>query len=105
MDEYIIKVTPEQLEMVSTEVLEKVRGTEMAFENMSSIIENSCLHWESDANTKMREIYEIRKDDYARIFREIRQHILNLQTIAGVYKEVEKVNADFSADLPADLII
>ena len=53
----------------------------------------------------MQKKYNNRKDDYERIFQEIKDHVVKLQTIAGVYRETEKANAEIMDRLPGDVII
>lgn len=53
----------------------------------------------------MQTKYDVRKDDYERIFQEIKDHVIKLQTIAGVYRETEKANQEIMDILPGDVII
>ena len=105
MDEFIIKVTPERLESISQDVTGKVERVQRAFEEVEDIISGTSQYWQRKGNRCMQEFYNIRKDDYQRIFGEIREHVFKLQTIAGVYREVEKTNEEFMDMLPGDVII
>lgn len=105
MDEFIIKVTPEKLETISQDVVGKVENVQKAFENVSSLIASTEQYWRRNGNCRMREAYNNRKDDYERVFGEIKNHVVKLQTIAGVYRETEKANLDIMDILPGDVII
>ncbi|MBO5159771.1 MAG: hypothetical protein J6B94_09340 [Lachnospiraceae bacterium] len=105
MDEYVIKVTPQRLETISQEVVGKVENVKKAFENVTALISSTEQYWQRKGNRYMREAYSIRKDDYERIFAEIKGHVIKLQTIAGVYRETENANLDIMDILPGDVII
>lgn len=105
MSEYVLKVTPEELRIISGEVTEKVQRVQSAFESLGIVVEDSQQHWHGDGNDKMRSAYSVRKEEYENIFREIREHIRKLQEIAGVYQEAENANEDLAMDLPGDVII
>lgn len=105
MDEFVIKVTPEKLETISQDVVGKVEKVQKAFETVNGLISSTGQYWYGKGNNQMQNKYDTRKDDYERIFREIRDHVIKLQTIAGVYRETEKANQDIMDILPGDVII
>ena len=105
MDEFIIKVTPERLESVSYEVVGNVEKVQKAFENVNNLLATTSHYWQGDGQEKMKETYDLKKDDYERVFREIKEHVVKLQTIAGVYRETEKSNRDIMNMLPGDVIV
>lgn len=105
MDGYVIKVSTEQLQRVSADVLEKIGKVSDEFNQLSAVLSNSKQHWTGNGNVSMRNAYNIRKDDYERIFNEMKEYVKKLQTIAGVYQETEIANVDMMGDLPGDVII
>ena len=105
MDEFVIKVTPEKLESISQDVVGKVGKVQKAFENVNNLIASTGQYWDGKAQYQMQKKYNNRKDAYERIFQEIKDHVVKLQTIAGVYRETEKANAEIMDRLPGDVII
>ena len=53
----------------------------------------------------MKDNYDIRKDDYERIFKEFDNHLKKLQQIAGIYEETEKSVEEVANILPSDVIV
>lgn len=102
--DYRIKVTPEELKMISTDVLTKVANARNRFEQISNVVDRTFSYWEGEGHDKAAEYYRMRKDDYERIFRAVSEHVNNLQTIAGIYDAAEKANEQAINSLPADVI-
>lgn len=99
MGEMQIKVTPENLKTISADVEQKIKSVENAFEQLEEIVQRTSVYWEGEGQRRFLQSYEIRGDDYKRIFLSFREHMINLQRIAGVYEEAENDNQDFSQEL------
>lgn len=99
VEEMHIKVTPENLRAISGDVEQKIKKVENAFGQLEEVVQRTAAYWEGEGQRKFVQSYEIRSDDYERIFLSFREHIVNLQQIAGIYQEAEKDNTDFSKEL------
>ena len=105
MDSIHIKVTTEKLEAVSAEVSQKINKVQKAFEEVDTVIRKTSSYWEGDGNARCREYFQIRQDDYNRIFRDFKTHIENLQQIAAGYKEAETSAVMYAQILTEDVIV
>ncbi len=99
MEEMRIKVTPENLKTISGDVEQKIKNVENSFDQLEEIIQKTSVYWEGEGQRSFLQAYKIRSDDYKRIFLSFREHMINLQRIAGVYEEAENENLDFSQEL------
>lgn len=104
MDGINIRVTPGELKTISSDTLSKIKKAKSTFEQISGVVSKMRGYWEGDGQVKAEEYYNIRKDDYERIFDALSAHVTNLQTIAGVYEMTESSNVGQSESLPIDVI-
>ena len=104
MEGCIIKVTPEILNAVSSDVFHKIDRAQNAFQQIDSLIGEMSSHWNGDGYDRMRLAYNSQKDDYEQIFRALSDHTENLQLIASGYNVTEKKAVDISNILPSDII-
>ena len=84
-----IKVTPETLVTVSTDVTQKISKVQSAFAELEGIIQNTSSYWEGDGHDKCVGAYQLRKENYQNILNEIIMVIkLNMMThtISVVWK-------------------
>lgn len=105
MSDFRIKVTTETLVSVSQDVIQKVNKVQKAFDEIDSIVRGTASYWDGDGHAECNKYFEVRKDDYDRILRELKTHVENLQLIAGGYKEVEEKTTSYSGMLPEDIIV
>ena len=105
MQEIRIKVSTDQLKTVFANVTTRIANVQKAFDEVDQKVTHSTTYWESQGHDSMQQNFEIRKDDYQKLFKEFEQHIRNLQEIAGVYEKSEKNIAETANSLPNDLIV
>ncbi|MBQ0027957.1 MAG: hypothetical protein KBS96_05075 [Lachnospiraceae bacterium] len=99
-----LKVKSEVLKDVSFEVETKVAKVRNAYERLDGIIRSTGSYWEGDGRVSMYNAYDIRQDDYERMFISIMNHVKNLQEIAGVYELTESTIVSAESMLPGDVI-
>lgn len=105
MEEIKIKVSTDRLKNVFTNVTTRIDNVQKAFDEVDQKITQSITYWESQGHDSMKQNFDIRKDDYQKLFKEFEQHIKNLQEIAGVYEASEKNITEAANSLPNDLIV
>lgn len=99
-----IKVLPETLITISSDVTQKIGRVQNAFAEVDRVVQNTSSYWEGDGHNECVEAYQIRKENYESIFRSFKEHIVSLQEIAGVYQQAEAFAEDLSMDLEGDVI-
>lgn len=104
MSDIQIKVLPETLISISTDVTQKIGKLQTAFMDLEHIIQSTSSYWEGDGHSECVEAYQIRKENYETIFRNFKTHIDSLHEIAGVYQQVEVAAEDLSMELEGDVI-
>ena len=104
MDDIIIKVDTDVLRKVSGNAKEKIQNAKRAFEDMETLIRRTADYWEGQGHDSMQNAYQMRSDDYQRIFMGLEDHVNNLLQIAGVYETGENKITQAAGALPADVI-
>lgn len=105
MENVTIKVEPQVLKNISADVIAKIEKTEYAFREIEDIVERSSSYWNGNGYTGMRKVYVNKKDDYKEICKMLREHIQNLQQIAGIYDATENIANQIAASLESDVLI
>lgn len=105
MDNITIKVDTTLLKSVIDEVTQKISNVRNAFNDVSSIVSSTSAYWESAGHDTMKNQFDIRIDDYERIFGEMMNHFINLQQIVGVYEQAETDNKEYASLLSDNVII
>lgn len=103
MDDIQVKVTPETLLSISADVTQKIAKVQNAFGELDSIIRGSGSYWEGRGQSAFAHAYELR-ENYEKILKSFQEHIVNLQQIAGVYRETEAFAEDLSLQLESNVI-
>lgn len=104
MERITIKVEPKVLKCISSDVLAKINKAESTFREIDNVVNRSYSYWEGSGHDGMNRLHISRRDDYQKILRELKVHIQNLQQIAGVYEQTEKISTQVSMSLDANVI-
>jgi len=99
-----IKVKTEILRNISNEVITKTVRTRDAVNQINSIICSTNLYWEGEGQRQAKMVYEQKGQMIDKVFQDIYSAITDLQKIAGVYEENEKLVKDYSGALLGDVI-
>lgn len=105
MSDIHIKVTPETLTSISSDVTQKVNRAQNAFMELEEVIQSTSHYWEGKGHDAFVAAYQLRKESYMNIFKSFQEHIVNLQQIAGVYQQSENFAESMIQELEADVII
>ena len=100
-----IRVTPEEVETISQEALNSIDMLKKQFDYIGEIVERSSLYWEAEGQVAYINSYRLKCGSVEDSIKRFRMHIQKLQTIAGVYKAVEKEAAEIANSLESDVII
>ena len=100
-----IRVTPEEVEVISQEALNSIDTLQKQFDNISEIVKRSSSYWEAEGQLAYTNSYRSGCDSVENSINKFRTHIQELQTIAGVYKAVEKEATELANSLDSDVII
>lgn len=96
-----ILVTPEALETQAGIVRTEVKNLQDAFNQMRNRIAETKNYWTGEAADEHRENYEKNKASIEEILERYKEHVRDLETMAGVYREAETAAKNMADELPA----
>lgn len=99
-----IKVSSQVLKNVSDDARSKLIKTKNAYEELDGVLKKTASYWEGAGQENMLRAYNIREDDYDRLFASINGHISKLEEIAGIYEAAEETTISVADILPGDII-
>ena len=105
MDGITIKVDTSVLEARADVAEKQIQNVRNHFESIAQIVNRSTSYWEGDANDAHRREYGEYQDDIEECLARFQENVDDLRKIAGIYKENEQVNTEFSHELPDNLIV
>lgn len=100
----VIKVTPEELKKKADVVKNKVKTMKGLFSDIAQYVEKSKSYWIGEAGNTHRSVYKACEPDVTEIFARLSEHVVDLETMAGVYQSTENEIKEISMDLPSDVI-
>ena len=103
MDGQII-VKTEVLVSQSEEVSKQISNTENAFSELKNLISATSSYWIGEAGEVHRTNYMNRESDVETAIRRLREHVVDLKTMAGVYDEAEKTAQSEAQNLISEVI-
>ncbi len=96
-----LTVTPEQLVAQSNEVRSAAGDLQDSFERMKKLVEDTRNYWKGEAADAHREGYTKNQTSIEEILDRYREHVRDLEQMAGVYREAETAAANMADELPA----
>ena len=84
-----LTVTPEALKAQSGAVENERKKMQAYFDDLRSLIEGSAGYWIGDAGEAHRQMYLSRIGKVEEMLARYREHVVDLQVMAGVYTEAE----------------
>lgn len=101
-----LKVTPAELEAKSNSVSKISNTMKNEYQSLKNIIDRSSGYWIGDGGNAHRSKFSEQSGDVEEMFKRIQEHIVDLQTMAGVYESTEQsVTSDIQETLPDNVII
>lgn len=95
-----LTVTPEALKSQAGAVENERRKMQECFNDLRSLIEGSAAYWVGEAGEAHRKLYLNRIGRIDEMLERYREHVIDLQTMAGVYTEAEAQAASRAEALP-----
>ena len=101
---FSLKVTPEELKAVSSQVEPLIAKMENDFRTISDLMNNTAGYWLGDAGDLYRKTYKQKEDHIYEMIARLREHPRDLLTMAGVYEQSERTNVAKAEPLPSEVI-
>lgn len=99
-----IRVSTEVLNQKATEVSKEVEDMKREFDTIRQTVQASGSYWIGEAGDLHRRLFAEQSDDMDQIISRLREHPVDLQTIAGVYAAQEAEIQAMAGELPADVL-
>lgn len=100
-----VKVTPEELKGLSSEMTSEVENIKACFRNIDEVVDGTQRYWRGDASDQHISKYQEMKPDVERVLEKLEYAPKDLLKIAGLYEEVEEVNSQLVESLPVDVFV
>ena len=101
-----LKVTPAELQAKSNSVNGISTKMHQQYNDLKSIIDSSSSYWIGSGGDAHRKKFREQEKDVEEMFRRIKEHVVDLQTMAGVYTAAEEdIKSTIQDSLPSDVII
>ena len=97
-----LKVKPEELEIIASEAENHIQNLRNELAKAEHVVTRSTSYWEAEGNTAYLQSYRSNMGHYLQKFSD---HITDLRTIAGIYKEAESKAVEISQSLESDVIV
>lgn len=96
----VLKVSAPQMQAAASNLNTYVGEMQNAFQSMKTIMEQSVSYWVGEAGDTHRELYQEQIGQIEEILARYREHINDLNTMAGVYHEAEASAQSVADELP-----
>ena len=97
-------VSPQEMQSAATAVGDYVNTMEDCFSQMKTIINQSSSYWEGKASEAHRTYYEKNIDKIEEMINRYREHVRDLNEMAGVYIEAEITAKNAADELPGSTL-
>ena len=96
-----LTVTPEQLQAQAGQVRTAAKNLQEKFDNMKKLVADTGNYWKGEAADAHRENYNKNQTQIEEIIARYNEHVRDLETMAGVYREAEITAKNMADELPA----
>lgn len=86
-----LKVTPDELRRQSGVVSKNVSSIKKDFNEIEFKVKSTASYWQGDAADSFRATYSSYLDEIAEIISRLTEHITDLNEMAGVYEEADRI--------------
>ncbi len=100
-----LRVNPQKLITVSEEVERQTNTMKKKFDEVNEIINRSSAYWEGEGQEAYLNAYRSKYEKIEDALNRFSSHVVNLQTIAGVYKVAETAIVEETDYLLSDVIV
>ena len=99
-----IKVNSAVLNSKAQTVSNSIRNMANCFEQLETIVNRTSYYWIGEAGDIHRKIYKDQKPQIDEIMKRLKEHPVDLVTIAQTYDSAESAVQSMAAELPGDII-
>ena len=99
-----IKVNSTVLNAKAQSVSGSIRNMENCFEQLETIINRTSYYWIGEAGDMHRKIYNEQKSQIDEMMKRLKEHPVDLVTIAQTYESTESAVQSMAAEWPGDII-
>lgn len=100
-----IKVSTEALIAAASEASAQISRVSAEFDEIDRTVKNSSSYWEGEGHDAYLGSYSRRIDRIQNALNRFKEHITDLEQIAGVYEETETEVMESTDPLPMDVIV
>ena len=99
-------VTPSELQSKSVSVNGISGKMQSKYDELKTIIDHSATYWTGEGGNAHRAKFKAQEKDVDDMFNRIKEHVADLQSMAGVYISTEEeIKSTIQESLPSDVII
>lgn len=95
-----LTVTPEELEVQARNVNTVTDDLQESFNRIKKLIADTENYWKGDAANAHREGYHKNQESIEEIIARYREHVKDLEKMAGIYREAETAATNMADELP-----
>lgn len=99
-----ISVTPELLIEKGTELQGVVKTLVTQFEEVKNIVNSSGSYWIGEGGDKLRKQYTETHTEVAEVLARWEEYPIELQKMAGVYTDRDRIAIEKAQELPGDVL-
>lgn len=99
-----IKVNSTVLNSKAQSVSNSIKSMANCFEQLETIINRTSYYWIGEAGDMHRNIYKEQKSQVDEMMKRLKEHPVDLMTIAQTYESTESMAQSMAAELPGDII-
>lgn len=99
-----VKVNSDVLNSKAQSVSKSISNMANCFEQLEMIINRTSYYWIGEAGDMHRKIYKEEKPQIDEMMKRLKEHPVDLVTIAQTYSSTEKMVQSMAAELPGDII-
>ena len=96
-----LTVTPEELVNQAGQVRDAAKDLQHSFDRIKTLVNDTGNYWKGDAADAHREGYNKHQNKIDEIISRYREHVRDLEAMAGVYREAEATAVNMADELPA----
>jgi len=99
------RVTPEALLAASVSISNRAMQVQAAFDQAQRTVDGTASFWQGDAAQAYRNAYGSHKQEVEEILARLREHVVDLNQIAGNYQLAEQWAVQQAETLPDQVIV
>lgn len=99
-----LTVTPEELVAQADRVRTSAKSLQERFDQMKRLVDETEYYWKGEAAEAHREGYHKNRSAIEEIISRYQEHVRDLETMAGVYREAETTSTNLADELAASTL-